>query len=1187
MNDYAFKLANYWRNSLADAENGNGALSLSQAEKLLAVPAESLAMGCLPDSLVTQLFANEPDDTPLVEITLRPWVYRARREHGRARSGLPAIITPVIGQVALSRDGRLHPNGQPLMPRDILEPIDRDSFVIGAQADLDAFLSGQDINRFEPPAEFETLEEDRHRQQWRDYLQACEKMVDEVADGWDGMEDGFERAEHALAFKEEKAEGFSRNIVALYDHLRDTQPQVPLFERFAGHTRSPDEPCLPANSLFAERLAHAGDEYALAPAQRDSLSHLLAGRSGDILAVNGPPGTGKTTLLLSVVASLWARAAVAGGEPPVIVASSTNNQAVTNIIDAFGKDFSTGSGPFAGRWLPDIKSFGAYFPKASAEAEMSRTYQTKSFFSGIESQAYLDGAQQSYLAYAAAAFADMPAPSVADTVERLRDAIGHRQRQLADIEQAWGRLVDARHVIQALLGDEPQAAIAHLDARQRSCAEQLADAQALLTRFKHYLAHEPLLYTLFGWFGPVAGKRLRLAKLQFDESATELQAASSVAEIEARLTAAVAEASKAQSTAEAQLQQAQDALQNEQRQLATWQGAIAVLPHAGTRPAADISLADCDTWADTSLRFEIFLLTTHYWEGRWLLEVAETLPEIEKSRNKTGRKTLEINWRRWMKLTPCVVATFFMLPRALHCKRHDGNGFVDAYALDFIDLLIVDEAGQVLPEVAAPSFALARQALVIGDTQQIEPIWSIPAAVDVGNLMGAGLLARDNVDDDYAAFCERGQSAANGSAMAVAQAASRYHYDPDLARGLYLYEHRRCYDSIIEYCNALCYKGKLLPRRGPKPAGGLPGLGYLHVNGICQPSHGGSRHNLLEAQTIAAWLKANEAALVERYGKALGEIVGVITPFGAQTQAIVQACAALGINAGKGDGQMTVGTVHSFQGAERPVVIFSAVYTKHADGQFIDRKDSMLNVAVSRAKDSFLVFGDMDLFSQQPIGKPRGRLAQFLFADPASELVFELQPRQDLQTSRTGLSHLHDVQEHDAFLKQTLETARYQVQIVTPWVRTRAMQHSGALESLQAAVQRGVQVTVFTDLGFNTGIGRTQLKGNPQRIAEFNEAIATLKARRVEVSIVNKVHSKLVMADDELLSVGSFNWLSAQRQGDYVHHETSMVYRGADVAGELAINRASLVQRVVRGAIAQPPLGQIDDPQPAIGCSTR
>lgn len=72
-----------------------------------------------------------------------------------------------------------------------------------------------------------------------------------------------------------------------------------------------------------------------------------------------------------------------------------------------------------------------------------------------------------------------------------------------------------------------------------------------------------------------------------------------------------------------------------------------------------------------------------------------------------------------------------------------------------------------------------------------------------------------------------------------------------------------------------------------------------------------------------------------------------ITPFGAQTQAIVQACTALGIKTGKGDGEMTVGTVHSFQGAERPVVIFSAVYSKHADGEFIDRKDSMLNVAAS------------------------------------------------------------------------------------------------------------------------------------------------------------------------------------------------------------------------------------------------
>lgn len=33
------------------------------------------------------------------------------------------------------------------------------------------------------------------------------------------------------------------------------------------------------------------------------------------------------------------RAALEKSEPPVIIATSTNNQAVTNIIEAFGKDF--------------------------------------------------------------------------------------------------------------------------------------------------------------------------------------------------------------------------------------------------------------------------------------------------------------------------------------------------------------------------------------------------------------------------------------------------------------------------------------------------------------------------------------------------------------------------------------------------------------------------------------------------------------------------------------------------------------------------------------------------------------------------------------------------------------------------------------------------------------------------------
>jgi hypothetical protein len=500
-----------------------------------------------------------------------------------------------------------------------------------------------------------------------------------------------------------------------------------------------------------------------------------------------------------------------------------------------------------------------------------------------------------------------------------------------------------------------------------------------------------------------------------------------------------------------------------------------------------------------------------------------------------------------------------MLPEHMRGSKHNGTGLIPDYMYNLIDLLIVDEAGQVLPEVAGASFALGKKALVIGDTLQIEPIWSIPASVDIGNLLSADLLPRVGIDEAYEKLSATGVSAASGSVMQIAQKASRYWYDPDMDRGMFLYEHRRCYDSIVDYCNTLCYQGKLVPKRGAKPQGGLlPGLGYLHVDGICRQQNGRSRMNRLEAETIAAWIAAHREKLEASYGQELWKIVGVITPFGAQSQAIAEACAALGIKTGKGEGELTIGTVHSFQGAARPVVIFSAVYSKHADGGFIDRRPSMLNVAVSRAKDSFLVFGDMDLFGMVPAGKPRGRLAEYLLRDPASELAFEYLPRKDLESPRSTLSHLINANAHDDFLLKTLATAMREVHIVSPWIKLQRIHEIGAWEAMRAAVDRGVKVRVYTDRDFNI---REQSPGTQARREELKHAIEALRGQRIESHVVARVHSKIVMADDDLLCMGSFNWFSANR-GDWANYETSMVYKGPDVTGEIKVHRDNLVARI-------------------------
>ncbi|WP_212568221.1 hypothetical protein, partial [Salmonella enterica] len=86
---------------------------------------------------------------------------------------------------------------------------------------------------------------------------------------------------------------------------------------------------------------------------------------------------------------------------------------------------------------------------------------------------------------------------------------------------------------------------------------------------------------------------------------------------------------------------------------------------------------------------------------------------------------------------------------------------------------------------------------------------------------------------------------------------------------------------------------------------------------------------------------------------------------------------------------------------------FSPVYSKHEDGAFIDSDNSMLNVAVSRAKDSFLVFGDMDLFEIQPASSSRGLLAKYLFESEKNALFFDYKEREDLKTSETKIYTLH------------------------------------------------------------------------------------------------------------------------------------------------------------------------------------
>jgi superfamily I DNA and/or RNA helicase len=232
---------------------------------------------------------------------------------------------------------------------------------------------------------------------------------------------------------------------------------------------------------------------------------------------------------------------------------------------------------------------------------------------------------------------------------------------------------------------------------------------------------------------------------------------------------------------------------------------------------------------------------------------------------------------------------------------------------------------------------------------------------------------------------DNGFLSSNGSIMKMAQNACDI-LDPLnklKERGMMLVEHRRCYDEIIAYCNDLAYEGMLKPMKGKAISSSLfaPML-LIHSEGGSQVNNK-DRSNEVEAEHIKKWLITNRSKIEDHYNrdkskshKTVEDVIGIITPFKGQKRLLVNKLKSAGFQVSK----MKIGTVHALQGAEREIILFSSVYDEgDVSVMFFDRdnKPNILNVAVSRAKESFIVFGNERIFNPKS-NTPSGKLIKYL-----------------------------------------------------------------------------------------------------------------------------------------------------------------------------------------------------------------
>ena len=310
-------------------------------------------------------------------------------------------------------------------------------------------------------------------------------------------------------------------------------------------------------------------------------------------------------------------------------------------------------------------------------------------------------------------------------------------------------------------------------------------------------------------------------------------------------------------------------------------------------------------------------------------------------------------WQLLFMIVPVISTTFASLGRMFHGVDQDALGW-----------LLIDEAGQAIPQAAVGGLMRSRRALVVGDPLQIEPVFTTPPKL-VNYLSERMLNERSD--------------AWNPSRWSIQQLADRVNpygctlpvMEKRIWIGIPLWVHRRCIEPMFSLANQIAYDNRMihgaLPEQITPQPQPHPVLGANHwrvARGRCSDRQYKPQ---LGEQTLAMLTD-----LVQQGHKL--EQVYVITPFKAvknNLHELLAPCASrLGMTTKVCRAWLSthVGTVHTFQGKENHTVILVLGCDPDKEGGAVwaSGKPNLLNVALTRAQKNIFIIGDPDVWLNKP-----------------------------------------------------------------------------------------------------------------------------------------------------------------------------------------------------------------------------
>jgi hypothetical protein len=301
-------------------------------------------------------------------------------------------------------------------------------------------------------------------------------------------------------------------------------------------------------------------------------------------------------------------------------------------------------------------------------------------------------------------------------------------------------------------------------------------------------------------------------------------------------------------------------------------------------------------------------------------------------------------WSSLFLVVPLVSTTFASVGRMLGSLPADSLGW-----------LLVDEAGQALPQAAVGALMRTRRAVVVGDPVQIEPVVVLPETLTQAVCRHFG-VDPDHFDAPGASVQTLADAATPCMAEFHGKHGSRY-------VGVPLLVHRRCAEPMFGISNEIAYERQMVSAKTEEESPIRRVLGpsaWIDVQGSSEekwcPEEGEAVLSLLR-RLAAAGPKPD---------------LYVVTPFTIVSDRLRALVYDDGVAHGWAEDPRAwvrerIGTVHTVQGREAEAVVFVLGAPSPEQGGargWAGKRPNLLNVAVTRAKEQIYVVGNRRLWRQ-------------------------------------------------------------------------------------------------------------------------------------------------------------------------------------------------------------------------------